>query len=394
MSMRDGRMEDWMIGRMDGSAPSPPFSILPIFHPPIFIFLVFCFARIAFAQTTPTPSSKLNVSASAAASTANPIRDLVNQLDQAGLQRVIEQLRSSYVDSNALTNQEINQAAVEGLLSRLGPGAILQTKTQAEQPVPDRPFKSELIESQFGYIRLGSFTQKGLSQLDETLNNFNAGGVVGLILDLRTMPAGSDFQLAADILDRFVPKGKILFNLVEPKEAEQRTFVSSSNPIFTGPLAVLVSQENAGTAEAVAGGLRDQLHALVIGQKTSGRAVEYAHYAIGDNLVLTVAIKELVIPGAPAIFPDGLVPDIAVAFPKLQQDAVLALADQNGVSEYIFDEERPHTNEAALVAGKNPDLDAYEADHASGKPKEQHLKDLVLQRAIDFLTTISVFRAK
>jgi Peptidase family S41 len=360
----------------------------------IFCVLVFCFARINFAQPTRTPSPNSNATASAAASPATPLRDLVNQLDQAGLQRVIEQLRSSYVDSKALTNQEINQAAVEGLLSRLGPGATLQTKAQAEQPVPDRPFKSELIQSQFGYVRLGSFTQKGLPQLDETLNTFHARGVVGLILDLRTMPPGSDFQLAADILDRFVPKGKILFNLLEPKGGEQRSFVSTIDPIFTGPLAVLVGQENAGTAEAVAGGLRDQLHALVIGQKTSGRAVEYEHYAIGDNLVLTVAIKELVIPGAPAIFPDGLVPDIAVAFPKQQQDAVLALADQSGVSEYIFDEERPHTNEAALVAGKNPDLDAYEADHANGKPRQQHIKDLVLQRAIDFLTTISIFRAK
>ena len=247
---------------------------------------------------------------------------------------------------------------------------------------------------QFGYVRLGSFTQKGLPQLDETLNNFRTRGANGLILDLRTMPPGSDFQLAADILDRFVPKGKILFNLVEPKGGARQAFVSSADPIFTGPLAVLVSQENAGTAEAIAGALRNQLHALVIGQKTSGRAVEYEHYTIGDNLVLTVAIKELVIPGTSAIFPDGLAPDIAVPFPKQQQDAVLALADQSGVSDYIFDEERPHTNEAALVAGKNPDLDAYEADHANGKPKLQHVKDLVLQRAIDFLTTIGVFRAK
>jgi C-terminal processing protease CtpA/Prc len=315
-------------------------------------------------------------------------------LDQAGLQQVIEQLRSNYVDPNALTNQEINQAAVEGLLSRLGPGAMLQTKAQVEQPMPDRPFKSEFIQSQFGYVRLGSFTQNDLPQLDETLSNFHARGIVGLILDLRTMPPESDFQLAADILERFVPKGKVLFNLVERKGGEQHAFVSSADPLFSGPLAVLVSQENAGTAEAVAGVLRDHLHALVIGQKTSGRAVEYAHYAIGDKLVLTVAIKELAIPGAPAIFPDGLVPDIAVAFPKQQQDAVLSLADQNGISRYIFDEERPHTNEAALVAGKNPDLDAYEADHASGKPKQQHVKDLVLQRAIDFLTAIGIFRAK
>jgi hypothetical protein len=359
----------------------------------IFCLLLLCSARFVVGQQTPTAPPTTSPTASASPSTAQPVRDLVNQLDQAGLQRVIEQLRSSYVDSGALTNQEINQAAVEGLLSRLGPGATLQTKTQNGQPVPNHPFKSELIENQFGYVRLGSFTRNGLPQLDETLNNFHNRGVTGLILDLRTMQPESDFQLSADILSRFVPKGKVLFNLVEPKGGAAQTYTSSADPLFTGPLAVLVSQENAGTAEAVAGTLRDQLHALIIGQTTSGRAVEYAHYPIGDNLILTVAVKELVIPGAPLIFPNGLTPDIVVPFPKHQQDTVLTLADQNGVSDYIRDEERPHTNEAALVAGKNPDLDAYEADH-SGKSKQRHVKDQVLQRAIDFLTTISVFKVR
>jgi len=361
----------------------------------IFCFLFLCTTRFVSAQQTPTASPSPAPTAAVPPATAKPLRDLVDELDQGGLQRVIEQLRSSYVDSSALTNQEINQAAVEGLLSRLGPGASLQTKTQTEKPALNRPFKSELIQAQFGYVRLGSFNRNGLSQFDDTLASFRNRGVTGLILDLRTMQPGSDFGLAADILSRFVPKGKVLFNLAEPNNGgEAQAYSSSEDPIFTGPIAVLVSRDDEGTAEAVAGTLREQLHALVIGQKTSGRAVEYEHYPIGDNLVLTVAIKELVIPGEPLIFPDGLTPDIAVPFLKQQQDTVLGLADQNGVADYILDEERPHTNEAALVAGKNPDLDAYEADHASGKSKQQHVKDVVLQRAIDFLTAISVFRAK
>lgn len=358
----------------------------------ILIFLFLSSARAVFAQQTPMASPSPSPTVPTAQETQKPLRDLVNQLDQSGLQRVIEQIQSSYVDSSALTNQEINQAAVEGLLSRLGPGASLETKSQTAEPVPNRPFKSEVIQTQFGYVRLGTFTQNGLPQFDETLNNFRNRGVTGLILDLRTMQPGSDFQLASDILSRFVPKGKVMFHLSEPKGGAAQAYTSTADPVFSGPLAVLVSRENAGTAEAIAGTLRDQLHALIIGQKTSGRAVEYEHYPIGDNLILTIATKELVIPGVPLIFPNGLAPDITVSFPKERQDAVLALADQNGVSDYIFDEERPHTNEAALVAGKNPDLDAYEADHASARSKQQHVKDLVLQRAIDFLTTISVFR--
>src|SRR5271165_4323195 len=281
------------------------------------------------STATPTPSSSARGTVNVQ---PNSIRDLVNGLDQGGLQQIIDQLRSTYIDSNALSTQEINQAAVEGLLARLGPGVVLETKARAEQPAPARPFRSDLIESQFGYIRLGSITESGLSQLDATLNAFHERGVVGLILDLRTMPPDSDFALAGQILSRFIPKGKLLFNLVEPKSGASQAFSSSADPLFSGPLAVLVNQDNAGSAEAVAGVLRNQVHALLIGQQTTGRAVEFAHYDIGDKLVLTVAVKEVVIPGAPQIFPDGLKPDIRVTFPKQDQDSLLLLSDQSGIS--------------------------------------------------------------
>jgi hypothetical protein len=348
-------------------------------------------------SASPTPSATLAPSLGTPTTPnvqPNSVRELLERIDQGGLQKIIDQLRSTYVDANALSNQEISQAAVEGLLSRIGPGAILQTKAQTELPAPVRPFKSDLIESQFGYIRLGSIAESGLQQLDATLSSFHEHGISGLILDLRTMPPASDFQLAAHVLSRFVPKGKVLFNLVEPKTGKSQAFSSSADPLFSGPLAVLVSQDTAGDAEAIAAVLRDDVHALVIGQQTTGHAVEFAHYDIGGNLVLTVAVKEVVVPGAPPIFPNGVTPDIRVTFPKQQQDAVLLASDQSGVSNYIFDEERPHTNEAALVAGKNPDLDAYEADHPNGKPKVQRLKDLTLQRAIDFLTAVNVLGAK
>jgi C-terminal processing protease CtpA/Prc len=353
-----------------------------------------CSAGSTPAQQPPVTSSAPKPLASPAAAVPKSLRDLVNQLDQAGLQQVIEQLRSNYVDPSALTNQEITQAAVEGLISRLGPGATLQTRAEAEQPVRNHPFRSELIEKQFAYLRLGSFNQQNLAQLDGALNDLVGRGASGLILDLRTMPPGSDFQLAADILSRFVPKGKVLFNLVRQKDGRERPFTSTADPIFTGPIAVLVSSENAGTAEAIASTLRREMHALIFGQQTSGRAVEYERYLVGDGLVLTIAVSELVIPGLPAVFPKGLTPDIQISFSKQQQDAVLALADENGLRDYIFDEERPHTNEAALVAGKNPDLDVYETGYMSGAGKQRTPKDVVLQRAIDFLTTISVFRAK
>ena len=68
-------------------------------------------------------------------------------------------------------------------------------------------------------------------------------------------------------MSRFVPKNKVLFNLVDPKSGTTQAFSSSADPLFSGPVAVLVSHDNTGTAEAIAGVLRNQLHALVIGQQ-------------------------------------------------------------------------------------------------------------------------------
>src|ERR1700730_17458076 len=133
--------------------------------------LVLCSAWFAFAQQTPETSSTQLPAVAAGGATPKPLPDLQNTVDHTGLQEVIEQLRSNYVDPSALTTQEINQAAVEGLLSRLGPGATIQSRAQAEQPAPNHPLKSDLIEKQFGYVRAGTLTQQSLAQLDDTLND-------------------------------------------------------------------------------------------------------------------------------------------------------------------------------------------------------------------------------
>ena len=317
---------------------------------------------------------------------ASPPPETLNHLNQAQLQSVIDFLRSNYVDPRALTNEEINGAALAVLLAKLGPGVRIERNS--EQPAAMHPFKTDLIQNQFGYIRLGNLTDLG--SLDTTLNDPRTKNTRGLVLDLRTMPSGSDFQLAAGIVSRFVPKGTTLFKLVQPKNKVEQPFVSATDQLYTGPLAVLIRSENSGTAEAVAGALQQEAHALLIGQKTAGQAAEYKSYPMGAGLMLNIAVSELVVPDGQILFSRGVTPDIPVSFQSQDQEKILSLSDSKGVTDFIVDDERPRTNEAALVAGKNPDLDAYESDQAADQPKQP--KDLVLQRAIDFLTTVSVYR--
>ena len=60
---------------------------------------------------------------------------------------------------------------------------------------------------------------------------------------------------------------------------------------------------------------------------------------------------------------------------------------------FVYEAERPHLNEAALLAGTNPELDSTEARRAQRQARRP-VQDLVLQRALDLVTSLEVYRKR
>jgi hypothetical protein len=320
-------------------------------------------------------------------------KSLVDQLGPTQLQEILSQLRSNYVDPTAVNPQALDQAALIELLSKLGSGVRLRLRSELEQPTTVRPFRNEILNDRFGYIRCGTLNQNTLVRLDDALGIFRDQKVRGVIVDLRTTPESTDYHLAGELISRFIPKGTVAYRIVGAKADQERSFSSSLDPLYQGPLAVLVGQETSGAAEVIAAALKVKAHALLIGQKTTGSAAEYQSASIGNNLLLAFAVTQVQVPGYPAIFPNGIQPDISVLQPVEQERAVLAETDNQSSAPFIADEPRQHLNEAALVAGTNPELDAYEAQQ-SGQSQPAKPKDPMLQRAVDFLITVNLYKAR
>ncbi|MBW0000762.1 MAG: S41 family peptidase [Verrucomicrobia bacterium] len=324
-------------------------------------------------------------------SPAPAVRESVDKLGPGELQQILSEIKSRYVDPQALGNQELSEATLEGLLSRLGPGISLEASGAGPVPAPDRPFRSEILLGRFGYIRLGGTNPQTLSKLDATLKDFRTRSLNGVVLDLRTVPPGDDYGQASEIAARFVPPDTEAFRSIQAKTQEERAFKTAGEPLYTGPLTVLINHDVAGPGEALAVALKKYARALLIGERTGGRTVLYDRVPVGQNLALKIAVTEIKVPGMPDIFPNGVVPDLEVKLPAAQQNAILTATDNASSLPFVTEDERPRTNEAALVAGKNPDLDAYEEQQANkGKPLK--LKDTPLQRGLDFLTTIAFYR--
>src|SRR5260370_32628795 len=140
---------------------------------------------------------------------------LIDQLDVNQLKQILDALRTNYVDARALTNDELNQVAIKGLLAKMGPGVRLQTRSEFERAKPVRPFRYDVVSNRFSYIRLGTLKENSLIQLDNALGESRSRNVEGLIIDLRTVSEDSDYDLANRVLSRFISGGRRTLRLAE-----------------------------------------------------------------------------------------------------------------------------------------------------------------------------------
>lgn len=327
------------------------------------------------------------------ATPAPTTREVVDSLSAQELPDAISLLKTNCLDPSALTGQELDRAVLQGLVERLAPGAAILPGKPKGSEAPS-PFRSEILDNRIGYLRLGALTGSTPAELDAALKNFTDKELKSVILDLRATPPGNDFDQAAEVAKRFCPKGKLLFRVIKPSSKQERILTSNRDPGFQGLVMVLVDNETAGSAEVIAAVLRLEASAMIIGDTTKGQAVEFADLPLGGGKLLRLAVSKVVLPENVEIFPKGVKPDLTVPMPPDVRREVMQLGLEKGVSPLVFETGRQRFNEAALVAGTNPDIDDMESLQHSQSPEHPPVRDTVLQRAVDLITTIGIYQSK
>jgi hypothetical protein len=375
-------------------------------HQLTWLSFISCFLAISAMAQTPAPTamppSRPAVSARPSAlgspsPSASPTKeDLINSLGPTDLQAVITLLKTNFTNSDEITDTELNRATVEGLMVRLPRGVtLLPAKENAPAEAPSA-FYSEIIGGHMGYARFGSLNAANLQALDKSLGNFAAKNVNALIVDLRASQATTDLSLASEFGKRFCPKGKTLFTLRKPAGHQDRVFSSDRDPAFRGLVMVLTDGDTIGAAEAIAAAMRFYNKALVIGQTTAGRAAEYSDLSLPSGKILRVAVGEMVSPDGRSLFPEGVKPDLPVEMSMADKRQIFQLSGEKGMGPFVYEGGRPHMNEAALLAGTNPEVEAAEAaqQRRGRAPEKPSASDLVLQRALDVVTSLEIYQRR
>ncbi|MEO0446275.1 MAG: S41 family peptidase [Verrucomicrobiota bacterium] len=328
---------------------------------------------------------------------------LVDELDQAALQKAFRQLQKDYIRPEALTYEEINRAALLGLMERLKLGAQLVTLQESEgeeteiEKSKSPPTSSELT-TECGYLRMSALSQESLAALDETLAKFEASGHRTLILDLRVPQQPlDDLSLAARLLDRFISPNVILFKREAPGKDRPDLFVTEVTDVrWNHAVLCLVDEETPMAGELIAAVLKRERRIPLLGGKTAGRTVQYEDYPLSPDTALRVANSEILLADDTSLFEAGVSPDFEIPFAREDKHKVFAASEHAPLLNFLFDEARPRMNEAALVQETDPELDYYLTRSQGKKTKFDHkpLQDVVLQRAVDLVTTVAMARSE
>ena len=131
-------------------------------------------------------------------------------------------------------------------------------------------------------VRLSSFSKDSASQLRKAVEAARAAGARRFILDLRDNPGGEVDQ-AVQAAGVFLEPGRVVYIRKDSSGARQKIRVPGGSHPVKAPLAVLVNHGTASSAEILAGALRDDGRAKVIGTRTFGTGTVLAEYSLSDG---------------------------------------------------------------------------------------------------------------
>lgn len=139
-----------------------------------------------------------------------------------------------------------------------------------------------------GYIHISQFASDTAKDLQQAIGVLKKQGMKGLILDLRFCPGGQ-LDAAVKTCDLFLSKGQIV--TVKGNKVEKR-WKASKGSVGDFPMIILVNEATASAAEIVAGALRDNDRAMLMGERSFGKGSVQALISLsktGGAVKLTTA---------------------------------------------------------------------------------------------------------
>ncbi|OGR43886.1 MAG: hypothetical protein A2X35_08830 [Elusimicrobia bacterium GWA2_61_42] len=223
--------------------------------------------------------------------------------------------------------------------------------------------KWRMLDDKTGYVKIVEFTGHATENFEKALAELKGKGMEALVVDLRYNPGGL-LASAVDISKLFMNGNKMIVYTKGRKPENYQEFRANGSARYELlPLVVLMNRYSASASEIVAGALQDNKRALIIGERSFGKASVQSMIPLSDKSALRLTIAKYYTPSGKSIQHDaknetgGISPDIEV---KVTLDTEKKLLQQG---------------EEIYFPGKDD----------KGDKKKDAARDEVLERAVELL---------
>lgn len=266
-------------------------------------------------------------------------------------------------------------AAVASLRGEVGSRIVLGVIHDGQAAPVDIELRREVIrvasvreralEPGYAYVRISQFqvdTSNQLRRRLERLAGDRANPLRGLVLDLRSNPGGL-LTSAVEVANQFLDGGVIVTTRGRMEEARMSFSATPGGDLLGGaPLVVLIDNGTASAAEIVAGALKDNHRALLIGRRSFGKGSVQTVLPLGDEQAVKLTTARYYTPNGTSIQAAGIAPDIELADLALtpREGAALPVLGERDLRNHL----KGSDEEGAAAPATRPADRALERDYA------------------------------
>ena len=172
--------------------------------------------------------------------------------------------------------------------------------------------KLDLRDDGIAHLKLYHFSEKADHDFSEAAIQILNSSAEKIILDLRSNPGGY-FEIVQDIAGWFLEKRQVVAVKDFGENKEQEEVLAKGNAKFINyPIVVLINEGTASGSEILAGALRDNRGAKIIGEKSFGKGSVQELVELSAGSMMKITIARWLTPKGELIIDKGLEPDITV----------------------------------------------------------------------------------
>lgn len=182
--------------------------------------------------------------------------------------------------------------------------------TRAVIEVPS--LKWEMKEGDIAYVHIFQFSEKAARDFQKAAGEIEKSSAKKIVVDLRNNPGGY-LEIARYIGGWFLERGQVVVVEDFAAEGKKQEYLSQGpSRLLSLPVVVLMNEGSASASEILAGALRDNRGAQLVGAKSFGKGSVQELQNLRDGSSLKITVANWLTPKGTLINGQGLEPDVKV----------------------------------------------------------------------------------